>query len=166
MKWRDAGWFLALALLAAYFLWIRPAKLPNLAETKALVEKHRQFREEAEARHAKLEQELAAIRTEATLKLLKIVGQAYRRHLAEEKAPPKADDYKELLDAWKSERDDQPFVIQWGVDLTKLPDGGRGMLLAWEQTGAADGSRCVLMADGETAKVVTADEFKDLPQAK
>jgi hypothetical protein len=66
---------------------------------------------------------------------------------------------------WKSRRDGQPFVIQWGVDLTKLASGVN-MLLAWEAKGDADGSRCVLMADGETTKVVTAGEFEGSAKVK
>ena len=66
---------------------------------------------------------------------------------------------------WKSYRDGEPFVILWGVDLARLPDGA-GVLLAWEAKGDADGSRCVLMADGETTKVVTATEFEKLPKAR
>jgi hypothetical protein len=42
---------------------------------------------------------------------------------------------------------------------------GTGTLLAWEKAGDADGSRCVLMADGKTAKAVTAAEFAALPRA-
>jgi hypothetical protein len=164
MKWfRDAGWFVAIAFVAVYFVWLRPPKPPKPEETQALIDKHRQ---EAATRQAQLDQSIAAIQTETTQKLLKLVGKAYRQQLAQEKAPPRAEDNTELLAVWKSDRDGQPFVIQWGIDLTRLPDGGRGMLLAWEQTGAADGSRCVLMADGETTRVVTTDEFRALPKAK
>jgi hypothetical protein len=163
VKWvREVGWVVALALLAVYFFWLRPTKPPNPADVQVLIDQKRQ---EAEARQARIAKDVAVIQTDASLKLLKLVGQAYRRHLAEEKTPPKATDYPDGPDAWRSNRDGQPFVIQWGVDPAKLPEGGRGMLLAWEQTAADNGSRCVLMADGETAKVVTADEFEKLPKA-
>jgi hypothetical protein len=163
MKWvREAGWLIVLALLAVYFIWLRPPKPAKPEQVQALIDQKRQ---ELQTRQARLDKEVAVIQTDTSLKLLKLVGKAYRRHLAEEKMPPRAEDYPDAPEAWKSNRDGQPFAIQWGVDLTKLSDGGRGMLLAWEQTPAADGSRCVLMADGETAKVVSADEFKDLPRA-
>jgi len=170
VKWvREVGWIVALAFLAVYFFWLRPAKPPKPADMQVLIDQNRQLidqkPQEAKAHKARIAKEMAIIQTDASLKLLKLVGQAYRRHLAEEKVPPKAEDYSDGADVWRSSRDRQTFVIQWGVDLTKLPDGGRAMLLAWEQTAAADGSRCVLMADGETAKVVTADEFEKLPKA-
>jgi len=163
MKWlRDAGWFVAIGFVVVYLIWLKPKKEPNPNDVKALIEQHRT---EAAERQARLEQEVAKIDLEATQRLLKQVGKVYREHLATEKKPPQAADFMELMEVWKSRRDGQPFVIQWGVDLTKLP-GGANMLLAWEAKGAADGSRCVLMADGETTQVVTAGEFDKLPKAK
>ena len=97
---------------------------------------------------------------------LRLVGRQYRRYLESEKKPPEVADFREFVDDWKSRRDGEAFVIQWGVDLTKLPGGGAGILLAWEAKGDADSSRCVLMADAETTKVVTAAEFETLPKAK
>ncbi|HKA08585.1 MAG TPA: hypothetical protein VKD71_15105 [Gemmataceae bacterium] len=163
MKWfREAGWFVAIGFVVVYFFWLRPAKWPKPDDTKALIEQHRT---EAAERQARLDQELARIDLETTQRLLKQVGRAYREHLASEKKPPQAADFMELMEVWKSHRDGQPFVIQWGVDLTKLA-GGANLLLAWEEKGAVDGSRCVLMADGETTKVVTKEEFDKLPKAK
>ena len=163
MKWlREAGWFVAIGFVVVYLIWLKPKKEPNPNETKALIEQHRT---EAAERQARLDQELARIDLETTQRLLKQVGKAYSEHLATEKKPPQAADFMELMEVWKSRRDSQPFVIQWGVDLAKLA-GGANLLLAWEAKGAADGSRCVLMADGETTKVVTAGEFEGMARAK
>jgi len=163
MKWlREAGWFVAIGFVVVYLIWLKPQKAPNPNDVKVLIEQHRA---EAAERQARLDQELARIDLEATQKLLKQVGKAYREHLTTEKKPPQAADFAELMEVWKSHRDGQPFVIQWGVDLTKLT-GGANMLLAWEATGAADGSRCVLMADGETTTVAVAGEFETIPRAK
>ena len=163
MKWlREAGWFVAIGFVVVYLIWLKPKKEPNPNDVKALIEQHRT---EAAERQARLEQEVAKIDLEATQRLLKQVGKVYREHLAAEKTPPQAADLMELMEVWKSHRDGQPFVIQWGVDLTKLA-GGASMLLAWEANGAVDGSRCVLMADGETTKVVAAAEFDKVPKAK
>jgi len=163
MKWlREAGWFVAVGFVVVYLIWLKPKKEPNPNDMKALIEQHRT---EAAERQARLEQEVAKVDLEATQRLLKQVGKVYREHLAIEKKPPQAADFMELMEVWKSHRDGQPFVIQWGVDLTKLA-GGANLLLAWEAKGAVDGSRCVLMADGETTKVVTKEEFDKLPKAK
>jgi hypothetical protein len=163
MKWvRDNTWVLILVLGVVYFVWLRPARGPKPDDMKAIIERHRA---ELAARQSRLDAEVARIQTDASLRMLRSVGNAYREHLAREKTPPQAVDFEELLDVWRSHRDDQPFEIVWGVDLTRLPDGGTGRRLAWEKTGAADGSRCVLLADGKTAKVVAPPEFEALPTA-
>ena len=163
MKWaRDNAWILILVLGVVYFVWLRPARGPKPGDLQELIEKQRA---ETAARQARLDAEVARIRTESTLRMLRLVGKAYHEHVAREKTPPQAADFGELLDVWRSGRDDRPFEIAWGVDLGRVPDGGTGRRLAWEQTGAADGSRCVLLADGKTAKVVTAAEFEALPVA-
>lgn len=161
MKWvREYGWLAVLVLGVVYFVWLRPPRGPKPGEVQAGIEKQRaEFRD----RQAKLEADLARIRTDAILRMLGLVGKAYRGHLAREKQPPTAADFVELVPVWTSDRDDQPFEIVWGVDLNKLPNGGTGHRLAWEKVGAADGTRCVLLADGRTAKVMTATEFAGLP---
>ncbi|MER3416478.1 MAG: hypothetical protein C4297_09740 [Gemmataceae bacterium] len=63
-------------------------------------------------------------------------------------------------------RDNQPYEIIWGVDVTRLPSGGRHLLLAWEKTPDADGGRCVLMADCTTVSYMTAQEFATAPRAQ
>lgn len=171
MKWlRIYGWPIALVLVVVYFVWLRPGPRQNPKEAIAGFEAQRERvekdRAEREARRAEFEEKIARLQTDHTLFLLRMVGEAYRFHLAHEKKPPQAADFAAEAGDWKSNRDEKPFVIVWGVDLNKQPDGGAGMALAWEQTPAADGSRCVLMADGKTAKVVTAAEFETLPKAK
>jgi hypothetical protein len=163
MKWlREAGWFVAVGFVVVYLIWLKPQKAPNPNDVNALIEQHRA---DAAAAKARLDQELARIDLDATQKLLKQVGKAYREHLTTEKKPPQAADFMELMEVWKSRRDGQPFVIQWGVDLSKLVSGST-MLLAWEAKGAGDGSRCVLMADGETTRVMTAGEYEGAARAK
>jgi hypothetical protein len=169
MRWlRDAGWLVAGgALLALAFTRPDRKPLPDPAETRAAIEKARaEFEERRAKRDEETEREISRIRTETTLDLLRSVGREYRVHLAGEKTPPREEDLGEALDAWRSLRDDRPFVILWGVDLGKLPGGGAGRLLAWEQTAGKVGTRCVLMADGKTAKVVPEEEFANLPRAK
>ena len=97
--------------------------------------------------------------------LLRVAGKAFRRHAELAKALPTADDLRDAFAGLRSQRDGRPFVILWGVDLAALPGGGSGMLLAWEETADATGRRCVLMADGVTARVVSAEEFDRLPRA-
>jgi hypothetical protein len=171
MKWlRIYGWPIALVLVVVYFVWLRPGPKPNARETIAGFEAQRaqveKDRAERDARRAEFDAKIAKLQTDHTLFLLRMVGEAYRAYLSHEKKPPQAADFAAEAGDWKSPRDEKPFVIVWGVDLNKLPDGGAGMALAWEQTGGPDGSRCVLMADGKTAKVVTAAEFEKLPKVK
>lgn len=165
MQWvRDAGWIVgAVAVVVVLVMRPKPTAQADLDEAKALIAKHRA---EAAERQATREKEMARIKTNGTLSLMRIAGEAYRSHLKTEKAPPQATDFAGLTDLWQSSRDEKPFEFAWGVDLAKLPDGGTGHVLAWEQTADADGSRCVLLADGKTAKVVTGDEFQKLPKAK
>jgi hypothetical protein len=171
MKWlRIYGWPIALVLVVVYFVWLRPGPKPNAREAIAGFEAQRaeieKDRVERDARRAEFDAKMAKLQTDHTLFLLRMVGEAYRFHLSHEKKPPQAADLAAEAGEWKSNRDGQPFVIVWGVDLDKLPDGGVGLALAWEQTCGPDGSRCVLMADGKTAKVVSAAEFEALPKAK
>jgi len=168
MRWfRDTGWIVAAVLaLGILFFLPKPAKLPNndeLDALRAMIAKHKAESAERQAAHVK---EIAKIKTDGTLRGLKLVGEAYREHLAAEKMPPAEADFAELKNSWTSRRDDKPFVIMWGVDLAKMPDGGIGHVLAWEQTADADGNRCVLLADGKTAKVLPDAEFQKLPKAK
>lgn len=167
MRWiRDAGWLVAVGAVIVIFV-TRPERkpLPSPAESRASLEKMRaDFEEKRAKREAATEQEISRIRTETTLDLLRSVGREYRRHLMLEKAPPRSEDFAEALDAWRSHRDDQPFTILWGIDLRRLPDGA-DRVLAWEQKGIK-GTQCVLMADGKTAKVVSAEDFAKLPRAK
>lgn len=170
MKWRDAIWPAALVLLVVYFVWLRPARGPTPKEAiagfeaqRAEIEKHRA---EWEVKRAELDQKLAQQRTDHTLFRLRILGEAYRGHLAAARKPPAAADLAYVTGDLASARDNESFVIAWGVDPARLADGGTGTLLAWEKTADADGSRCVLMADGKTAKRLTAAEFDALPKAK
>jgi hypothetical protein len=169
MRWlRDAGWVVALAVVIVVLVmrpeWKKPAD-PN--ESRAAFEKMRaEFEEKRARREQELERELAQLRTEGTQNELRLVGRAYRRHLAKEKAPPREEDFQDILDVWRSQRDGKPFVILWGIDLTRLPAAGADLLLAWEQTADKSGARCVLMADGTTTKVVSDDEFNQLPRAR
>ena len=170
MKWaRDYAWAAALGLAVVYFVWLRPPRGPdpkaaiaNFEAQRAAIEKDRA---ERDARRAELDAQIARLHTDHTLFLLRMVGEAYRDHLRYAKKPPQAADFTAEAGDWKSQRDNEPFVIVWGVDLGKLPGGGAGLALAWEKTGDKDGSRCVLLADGKTAKVVTAAEFDTLPKA-
>jgi len=168
MQWlRDTGWIVAAVLaLGIVFFLPKPAKLPNndeLDALRAMIAKHKSEAAERQAAHAK---EIAIIKTDGTLRGLQLVGEAYLEHLAEEKKSPAEADFAELKDLWTSSRDNKPFVIVWGVDLTKLPGGGIGHVLAWEQTPNGEGNRCVLLADGKTAKVLPDAEFQKLPKAK
>jgi hypothetical protein len=169
MKWvREFGWLAALVFVAVYFVWLRPARGPNPKEAMAHFEAQRADiearRAEWEAKRAELDRKLARQRTDHTLFRLRILGEAYRDHLAHAKKPPRAADLAYITDDLTSARDNEPFVVTWGVDLGKVPNGG-GTLLAWEKTADADGSRCGLMADGKTAKAVTAAEFDAVPRA-
>jgi hypothetical protein len=171
MKWlRIYGWPIALLLVVVYFVWLRPGPRPNAKEAiagfeaqRAEIDKHRA---EWDAKRAEFDAKIARLQTDHTLFLLRMVGEAYREYLSHEKKPPQAADFAAEAADWKSPRDEKPFVIVWGVDLNKLPDGGAGLALAWEQTPAPDGSRCVLLADGKTTKLVTATEFEALLKAK
>jgi hypothetical protein len=169
MRWlRDAGWVVAVGAVIALAA-TRPDRkpLPDPNESRAAFERSRaEFEEKRAKREEETEREISRIRTEATLDLLRSVGRGYHWHLAREKSLPRAEDFEEALGAWRSHRDDRPFVILWGVDLGRLPGGGAGLLLAWEQTTGRGGTRCVLMADGKTAKVVPEEEFTKLPRAK
>jgi hypothetical protein len=169
MKWvRDYAWLTAPVLLVIYFVWLRPARGPNPKEAIAHFEAQRadmeKKRAEWDARRAELDQKLARQRADHTLFRLRILGEAYRDHLAHAKKPPQPADLADITADLASARDNEPFVITWGVDLGKVPNGA-GTPLAWEKTADADGSRCVLMADGKTAKAVTAAEFAALPKA-
>jgi len=170
MKWvREYAWLPILVLGVVYFVWLRPARGVNPKEAAAQFEAQRaeieRHRAEWEARRAEFDQKQARLRTEHTLFVLRMVGEAYRFHLTYEKKPPQAADFADEAGDWKSQRDGEPLVVVWGVDPARLPDGGAKALLAWEKTADADGSRCVLLADGKTAKVVTAAEFTALPKA-
>ena len=166
MRWvRDAGWVVA-ACLAVVLLkdWLPKKKeLPDPQETR---DAHNKLRAEFEEKQAKRAEAFSRVQTEGTLEMLRSAGRAYLRGLAVTKTPPSEEDFREVIDLWRSRRDEKPFVIQWGVDLSRLPEGGAGVLLAWEQSPDDKGQRAVLMADGKTAKVVTSDEFERLPRAK
>jgi hypothetical protein len=170
MKWLREYWpVAAIIFLVVYFVWLRPNRGPNTKEVIAgfdaereEIEKHRA---EWEARRAEFDAKNAQLMTDATLRSLRLLGEEYRFHLNYEKRPPQATDIADAESLWKSQRDLQPFVIVWGVDPSKLSDKGRGMLLAWEATGDKDGKRCVLMADAQTTKTVTAAEFEALRKA-
>lgn len=168
MKWaRDYAWVAVPVLLLVYFVWLRPARGPNPKQTAADLEARRadieKERADREARRVELDRKIDKLWTDSTLFRLRTLGEAYRAHLTHAKKPPRAADLAGVFGDLTSARDNEPFEIVWGVDLGKLPDGGSGMRLAWEKTAAADGSRCVLMADGKTAKAVTAAEFEALP---
>jgi hypothetical protein len=166
MRWlKEAGWLVALCLLAYILTLGLPKRKPQAdpEDVRALVEKRRAEREERQAKRA---EELAKIRLEGTLDTLRLVGKSYLRRTGQLKAPPREEDVGEAIQFWRSRRDEAPFVILWGVDLNQLPDGGAGMALAWEQSADDEGRRCVLMADGKTAKLVSAEEFEKLPRAK
>jgi hypothetical protein len=167
MRWlRDAGWLVALGL-AAYIVtdWLpkRKPPPPDPQETRDRIEKQRA---EFEAKQTQRAEAIAKAQTDGTLDMLRVVGRAYLRHTARTKTPPREEDFEEVREFWRSRRDEKPFVIVWGVDPIKLPDGGSGTLLAWEQVPDDRGRRAVLMADGKTAKVVTSEEFESLPRAK
>jgi chromosome condensin MukBEF ATPase and DNA-binding subunit MukB len=169
MKWvRDYAWLAAPILFVIYFVWLRPARGPDPKAAIAHFEAQRadleKKRAEWEAQRAEFDQQQARQRTDHTLFRLRILGEAYRDHLDRAKKPPQAADLAYITGDLTSVRDNEPFVITWGVDLANLKDGA-GTLLAWEKSAADDGSRCVLMADGKTAKAVTAAEFAALPKA-
>jgi hypothetical protein len=168
MSWlKELGWLvavvLAVILLTGWLPKQKQQQFPDPQESRAAFEK---LRAEFDAKQAMREEVVANARTEGTLDLLRLVGRSYTRRLAQAKTPPQEEDVAEVRDYWRSRRDEKPFVILWGVDLTRLPDGGSGMLLAWEQTADDTGCRCVLMADGKSVKVVNSDEFEKLPRAK
>ena len=165
MQWlRDAGWLVAIVIVVVVLVMRpKPATQSDVNETMALIEKHKAESAERQATHRR---EIAKIATNGTLSMLRLVGKAYREHLAEEKKPPAEADFAGLKDVWTSNRDDKPFAFAFGADLTKLPDGGIGHVLAWEQTADAEGNRCVLLADGKTAKAMPDAEFQKLPKAK
>jgi hypothetical protein len=169
MQWlRDAGWAVALGIVIVVAImrpeWRKPT---DPTESRAAFEKmHAEFEEKRARREREFERELAQIRTEGTQSQLRLVGRAYRRHLVADKVPPREEDLRDIIDVCRSQRNGEPFVILWGVDLTALPGGGVGMLLAWEQTADKNGTRCVLMADGMTTKVVSDEEFYKLPPAQ
>ena len=82
------------------------------------------------------------------------IGMAYTRFSASQKRPPQAwADLRPILaetdnadEPWCSDRDGQPLVVCWGVDLSKQPDWAKTTpVLAYEKQGA-DGSRYVLTA--------------------
>lgn len=164
MRWiRDAGWLVALGI-GIVFIVMRPERkpLPDPKDTTALIEKHKAEFAERQAARA---MEIGKIKTDGTLSQLKILGRSYAS-LSKLATETPGHDAKEGMDIWRSSRDDKPFVIVWGVDLAKLPGGGAGHVLAWEQTADAAGTRCVLLADGKTAKAIPDDEFQKLPKAK
>lgn len=164
---KNFGWVVALVavlVLAATRTDRKPT--PDPYESRAAFEKVRaEFEEKRAKREADTQREISRIRTETTLDLLRSVGRGYRRHLAREKAAPREEDFADALDPWRSRRDDKPFVILWEVDLSRVQGGGAGLLLAWEASGQG-GTRCVLMADGKTAKEIPEEEFAKLPRAK
>lgn len=94
---------------------------------------------------------------------LRQIGIAYLNACSQDRPPANVEELKAHLDGpavLQSPRDQQPYEIVWGVDLTRLPDGGAGILLAWEKTGDKEGGRCVLLGNGQPG-YVTAKEFED-----
>jgi len=99
---------------------------------------------------------------------LRNIGRAYAM-AAISHLPRNWDDLKESMEGHtplSSPRDKQPYEVVWGVDAGKLQTPSTETLLAWEQTADADGGRCVLMADCQSAKYVKDEEFQKLPKAK
>jgi hypothetical protein len=165
MRWlREAGWVVALCLAVYVLTAGLPKRKPQVEpeDARAVLDKSRA---EREARQAKRAADLAKLRLDGTLETLRMVGKSYLRRLAQLKSPPREEDMGEVTSLWRSRRDEAPLVILWGVDLNQLPDGA-GVLLAWEQFPDDEERRCVLMADGKTAKLVSAEEFDKLPRAK
>ncbi len=86
---------------------------------------------------------------------LRILERAYRTALDQTRQPPKSrDDLVRHLPAdtdveqlLVSPHDDQPFVIVWGTDLTKLMTSPRPIVFAYESQGR-DGNRFVLTTMG------------------
>jgi hypothetical protein len=100
----------------------------------------------------------------ATLERLQKIGNAY--WIATLTGPVKGPADLRVDEAvLVSPRDRQPFEIVWRVDIAKLPKGGADWRLGWERTADSKGGRCVLMADGKTAKYMTAAEFQKTPPA-
>src|SRR5436305_1331765 len=108
MRWvRDAGWLVALGVvIVAVAMRPERPKPADPKESRAAFEKLRaDFEEKRARRERELERELSAIRNEGTQALLRLVGRAYRRHLLEEKTPPQATDFQDVLSEWRSRRD-------------------------------------------------------------
>jgi hypothetical protein len=98
--------------------------------------------------------------------VMKNIGYAYRLSLAGGSPPANAKD----LDAGKlaTMRDMKEHAVEvlYGVNPSKLPDGGAGHMLAWEKEPTNDGRRMVLMADCMTVKYMSEEEFSKTPKAK
>ncbi|VTR93191.1 unnamed protein product [Gemmata massiliana] len=165
MSWvREIVWFAAVGLAITLAIFLLPGS-KRRGGVDELTQSAEQVRSEFAAQRAQRAERLAKVQTDGTLETLRSIGRVYRNHLARTKTPPTADDFRELIGMWRGRRDDQPPVIQWGVDLARVPTP-TGTALAWERTPGADGQRCVLLADAETAKLIPEPEFEKLPRAK
>jgi len=98
--------------------------------------------------------------------VMKNIGYAYRLSLAGGSPPANAKD----LDAGKlaTMRDMKEHAVEvlYGINPSKLPDGGAGHMLAWEKEPTNDGRRMVLMADCMTVKYMSEEEFNKTLKAK
>lgn len=161
--WKEAGALLLAGIGIAFLLgWIRlPNPVADMARDKAERERLMAKVAEARAERAALQKEWKIRETQDSLR---IIGNAYRKHLEQAQAPPIEQDFAELIPQWRSPRDDRPFEIIWGVDLKKVPDPGN-TLLAWEHSVDENFARCVLMVDGTTL-ILKQAEFEKLPRAK
>jgi hypothetical protein len=74
-------------------------------------------------------------------------------------------DYEEI-DCLNSARDEQPFVVVWGVRPSDAAEDGAKARLAWEASNDDLGGRFVLLADSKTVQYLTQEEFALLARAK
>jgi hypothetical protein len=101
-----------------------------------------------------------------TAKLVMLnIGRAYRMALVD-KPPANAQELAAGKLATMRDMKDHPVEVLYGVNPSKLPDGGAGHMLAWEKEPTNDGGRMVLMADCVTVKYMGEEEFKKTPKAK
>jgi hypothetical protein len=110
----------------------------------------------------------ADLQRQKTLATLRALGLAYLSCLTT--APPRDEnDLKGFLEGpakeLRSARDQQPLVVCYGVDPSRLPDGASATLIAWEKTADNQGGRCVLYADGRSAYLSRSD-FEAAKKAK
>ncbi|HMP02572.1 MAG TPA: hypothetical protein PKD86_02740 [Gemmatales bacterium] len=103
-----------------------------------------------------------------SLAALRSIGIAYMACLTS--APPRdANDLKAYLEGptrnLVSPRDQQPFVICYGVNPSHLPQPAGETLIAWEATADSMGGRCGLYADGR-AVYLPSSEFDQATKAK